>query len=195
MTNEEQIKLIEESREQLHRMIDERYDELLLALKSGQSISNLTSPAKLSLTTAPAIFKGRKPASVVLPDGQEQITPTWKSVVSAILKDCNADEERHRLMMELCGCTAGRFRTILTHDPFELNVPLKIDSDIYFEGKFDTEYLLKMMKERVLDYVGYDYRNITVTLKPKEQPIQSESEDVQDISHDDIGEGFSQQMM
>ena len=75
-----------------------------------------------------------------------------------------------------------------------MNVPLKIDDDLYFEGKFDSEYLMKMMTERVLNPVGYDCSGISVTLRPKEF-TENIVEDAADISDENEAEGFGIQMM
>ena len=60
------------------------------------------------------------------------------------------------------GKVAGRQRIILGKSAEEMNVPLKIDEEIYFEGKFDTEALLTMMIKKVLEPVGYDYSQIII---------------------------------
>ena len=46
--------------------------------------------------------------------------------------------------MEMCGKVAGRWRTILGRSPEEMDVPLKVDEELYFEGKFDTEAMLNL---------------------------------------------------
>ena len=43
-----------------------------------------------------------------------------------------------------------------------MNVPLKIDEGLYFEGKFDTEALLTIMIKKVLKPIGYDYSQIII---------------------------------
>ena len=43
---------------------------------------------------------------------------------------------------------AGRWRTILGSSPEEMDVPIKVDEELYFEGKFDTEAMLNMLEKR-----------------------------------------------
>lgn len=43
-----------------------------------------------------------------------------------------------------------------------MDVLLKVDEGLYFEGKFDTEALLTMMTKKVLEPVGYDYSQIII---------------------------------
>ena len=42
---------------------------------------------------------------------------------------------------------------------------IKIDEDLYLEGHYDTETLIKIVKNRILNVVGYDYRGIKVVIK------------------------------
>lgn len=75
--------------------------------------------------------------------------------------------------MRLSGKVAGRQRIILGKSAEEMNVPLKIDEEIYFEGKFDTEALLTMMFKKVLEPVGYDYSQIIIQYTDRD-PLMSE---------------------
>lgn len=163
---EKGIQMIEESRAQAHSIVDARYDELLSKVEYGEKISvRLPLQRDLSLGTLPSLFKGKKPAVTLMPDGHTEPTPTWRSVVCAILADCNADEERHNRLLQLRGRVSGRCRSILSDDPSGMDVPIRIDDGLFFEGKFDTEYLIKMMTERVLDKVGYDYSGIRIAIR------------------------------
>lgn len=100
----------------------------------------------------------------------------------------------HQRLMNLRGSVAGRTRFILAADPDSMDVPLKIDDDLYFESKFDSEYLMKMMTERVLNVIGYDYSGITVTLRPDGHTKIAEADTVE-ISDEDECEGFGIQML
>ncbi len=199
MNKEEQLQLIEESRQRMHQSIDARYDALVRAIENGEQLSPInTEPQKLPLSMPPMYFKGRKPLEVTFSDGRSIQTPTWKSVATTILRDCNHDSEMRDKMLSLRGYSAGRLRYILSSDPDELNVPLKIDEGLYFEGKFDTEYLIKMMTEKVLKPLGYPYRDITVTLRPEQSEdlaVASEKQDEGESANETEDEGFSMQMM
>jgi len=52
----------------------------------------------------------------------------------------------HERLMQLRDKVFGRQRIIFGKVPEEMDVPLQIDKDLYFEAKFDTETLLTMMK-------------------------------------------------
>ena len=43
--------------------------------------------------------------------------------------------------------------------------PLKIEDNLYVETHYDTETLLKILTTRILDVIGYDYRDITITVR------------------------------
>ena len=69
----------------------------------------------------------------------------------------------------MCGKVAGRWRTILGSSPEEMDVPLKVDKELYFEGKFDTEAMLNMLEKKVLEPAGGDYSSIKIRYMAKVQ--------------------------
>ena len=110
----------------------------------------------LPFTASSAAFKGEKPESILFPGGREVKTPTWKTAVLAIMQDCNEDPVMHAHLMGLRGKVLGRQRTILAASPEKMHAPLEIDKDLYMESYYDTATLLYVLKNRVLDEVGYD---------------------------------------
>lgn len=50
-----------------------------------------------------------------------------------------------------------------------MHAPLEIDKNLYMESYYDTASLLYVLKERVLDAVGYDYSGICVRLQPEQK--------------------------
>lgn len=171
--------MINDSRTRMHQLIDKRFDELLDSIENGKSI--LPETEILSLSSPPFLFKGEKPSAIIM-NGNIIPTPTWKLVVTTILRACNNEPTMHNRLMELRGSVSGRSRYILSDCPKDMNVPLKIDDDLYFEGKFDSEYLIKMMTERVLKPIGFDYDKIDIVLRPREQ-----KQDMEEISHENEG--------
>lgn len=67
--------------------------------------------------------------------------------------------------MTLRNRIAGNFRWLLTDKPKNLRTPLKINEGIYFEGKFDTQALLRNLTKKLLEPDGYDYRGIAILLR------------------------------
>ena len=80
----------------------------------------------------------------------------------------NIDNINERFM-EMCGKVAGRWRTILGSSPKEMDVPIKVDEELYFEGKFDTEAMLNMLEKKVLEPAGVDYSSIKIRYMGKGQ--------------------------
>lgn len=71
--------------------------------------------------------------------------------------------------MEMYRKVAGRWRTILGSSPEEMDVPINVDEELYFEGKFDTEAMLNMLEKKVLESAGGDYSNIKIRYMAKGQ--------------------------
>lgn len=105
---------------------------------------------------SPAALKGKKPIALKFASGENVPTPTWKKVVLTIMKHCNEQPGMHESLMQLRGKITGRQRVILGQFAEEMDVPIRIDEDLYFEGKFDTGVLLTMMAKKVLEPIGYD---------------------------------------
>lgn len=196
MNKDEMIAMLKESRANMHRMIDEHYDKLCSCIENGERITAFPSkPRSLHLTAPPSVFRGEKPATVMFADGTTVSTPTWKSVAAAVLNNCNSDPQMHERLMQIRGSIAGRYRIILGDDPFQMQVPVKIDDDLYFEGKFDTEYLMRMMTEKIFNRIGYDYSGIVVTLRAEQATDAFEPEEPEVDSDREQSEGFGMQIM
>ena len=163
--------------EQLHRLVDERLDGLLCDLILGEEAEKFHAEEGrlLPFVSPPAMFKGERPASVIL-HGVEIEATTWKKVVLAILRDCAAHPQCHKRMMELRGRVNGNFRPLLSDHPEGMASPLKIDAGMYWESKFDTEALLGNLTEKLLEQVGYDYQNIVIRFRTSQQDMAEQAE-------------------
>ena len=69
-----------------------------------------------------------------------------------------------------------------------MDVPLKIDEGLYFEGKFDTEALLTMMEKKVLEPVGYDFSGIVIQYTEKKPAISESLKSVQGEGREEMPE-------
>lgn len=136
---------LEELRDQLHRLVDERVDEIIQRLEAGESMTDRAW--EHPLTASYSIFKGTKAVAVILPDGREVKCKTWHAVVETILKDCSTDPLMHKRLLSLTDCVNGNFRPLLSSTPERMTVPVKVDEGIYFESKLDTEQLLRVLVE------------------------------------------------
>ena len=82
----------------------------------------------------------------------------------------------HTHLMELRGKVLGRQRAILAASPEKMHAPLEIDKDLYMESYYDTGTLLYVLKNRVLDEVGYNYSSIHVRLRQEQVQGQTREE-------------------
>ena len=155
---------VEQSREQMHQKIDDLYDELVQKI--------LMEEKRLTMDDGEQL-KGLKPSRLLFPDGSVVTVQNWRQAILEILRECNKDPIRHDRMMRLCDLVAGRLRPLLSGSPKGMNVPVMIDEGLYLEGKLDTEYLIKTVRDQILNSVGYDYDKIgLVVYNPKQEMVQ-----------------------
>ena len=175
LTEQQKILLskLETLRAEMHRSVDARVDRSIQHILTS---SVLEESPTLPLHTDPSVFKGKKLEAVLFPNGQSVRTTTWKSAVLAILQDCNADPTMHTYLMELRGKVMGRQRTILAASPEKMHAPLEIDKDLYMESYYDTGTLLYVLKNRVLDEVGYNYFGIHVRLRQEQTQEEAQEQ-------------------
>lgn len=165
---------LEDLRSELHSMVDARVDGSIHSILTGRVLEQALPT--LPLTANPSVFKGEKPESILFPDGREVKTPTWKTAVLAIMRDCNADAKMHLQLMELRGKVLGRQRAILAASPEKMHTPLEIDKDLYMESYYDTGTLLYVLKNRVLGEVGYNYFGIHVRLRQEQTQEEAQEQ-------------------
>lgn len=166
MNKESAIEAVEKLREQMHDNIDLKCDDLIERIKKGESLDeNKVIERTLPLNSLSAFFKGTKITAVRFSDGGEEKVNKWKDAVKIILQDCNSDEKMHYTLTDICGKVFGKSRTLFDKTPDEMIAPIKIDENMYLETKFDIEALLNVLKNRILDFVGYDYSGISIKYK------------------------------
>lgn len=170
------IEMVEQIREELIQMVNRKCDAMLQIYQNGSQIAcseNRVMESELAWI-ALAALKGKKPIGLKFTSGESVKTPTWKSVVQTIMQHCNSQLDMHKRLIQLSGKVASRQRIILGKSAEEMDVPLKIDEGLYFEGKFDTEALLTMMTKKVLEPIGYDYSQIIIQYADR-VPVMSEA--------------------
>lgn len=106
-------------------------------------------------------MKGKRPVSIVV-SGQEYICRKWLDVAEIILRDC--DKTCHDALIDLRGKVAGRRRTVLAEIPDGMRRPIQLSENLFFEGKFDTEFLLKMVLT-IVKAACYDYEGVCIKYK------------------------------
>lgn len=186
------IAMIEKVREELLQEVNQRCDDLIRRYQEEeQGISPKTEVRERTLAwISPAALKGKRPVTLTFASGEVVLTPTWKKVVQTILKHCNGQPDMHERLMQLRGKVFGRQRTILGKVPEEMDVPLQIDKDLYFEAKFDTEALLTMMERKILEPVGYDFSGILIQYTERKQVMSEMPDTTQSENREDMPEGI-----
>lgn len=171
----EYLEMVELIREELIQMVNRKCDSLIQMYQNqGQVVNSGLRLMECELAwSVPATLKGKKPVAVKFDSGENVETPTWKSVVQTIMQHCNANPSMHESLMQLRGKVAGRQRVILGKYEEQMDVPIKIDEELYFEGKFDIEVLLTMMTKKVLEPIGFDYSHIIIQYAER-VPVMSE---------------------
>ena len=117
------------------------------------------------LAAEPSIFKGQKPTGLIFGENDRVDVSSWKMVVEKIMKRCDADPEKHAMLMDLRGKVSGRNRVLLAKEIGKMRSPVKIAENLYVETHYDTETLLRILTTRILRVVGYDYTRINVALR------------------------------
>ena len=175
---------LETIRAQMHRLVDERIDDAAARMESGEI--DYEPVRAHPLDWRPAAFKGTKAVAVILPDGNEVEAKTWRAVVDTILQDCAADPVRLEHLRCLCDRVNGNFRPLLSSRKAEMKAPVEIEDGLYFESKFDTEQLLRVLVEKVLRPVGYDCSSVLLRYRERtqtqEQAADMESEQSADMT-------------
>ena len=158
------IEMVEKMRAELIALVNQKCDDAIAMFQTGRCDENPEIEIKcFELGWGnPAVLKGKKPLAVRFASGECVEAPTWKKAVKIILEECNRQPQMHERLMRISGIVSGRQRVILGKNPQEMDVPLEIDKGLYFEAMFDTEALIRMMCEKVLNPIGYDYTRITI---------------------------------
>jgi hypothetical protein len=160
----DQVEQLKAKQREMTTYINEMFNELIRIVQSqeGTDTSDRVYEQIYSIQNT-GMFKGRKPIAIDL-NGKVVYCPSWRSVFAAILKDCNSNPGYHRTLLELRGKYMGSKRTILSDNPDTMKSPLEIENGLFVETHYDAKALMDMLLS-LLRTVGYDYQNITVTIK------------------------------
>lgn len=172
---------IEQCREQLHQLINQKLNKFILQMTCGDLSPYLegSDAHAVPFISSAAACKGTKPVAVLLPSGELVETNTWKKAILAILRDCDADLRLHEQMRGLRGRVSGNFRPLLSETMNGMGAPLKISDQLYLKSKFDTGALLDNVTRKILDRIGYDYSSIAVFYQDPRQEMAQEQETVE----------------
>lgn len=170
-----ELQMIEDMRAELIQMVNSRCDELIELVLNGNLESDMTVKEKEYSLSWDMFYllKGKKPLAIKFADGREVGTLTWKSVAITILQYFNSNPAIHEKMMQLRQNISGKQRIILGRNDANMDVPLKIDEELYFESKFDTETLLRVLTQRVLEPTGCNLQEITIKYMDRQRQVEA----------------------
>ncbi len=180
------INTVENLRNQMHREIDLKCDNIIEKINNGETLKESDNCIEriMPLNSLSAFFKGKKITAVIFSNGREMPVSKWKEAVQFILQDCNSNELMHNALIDICGKVYGKSRVLFADTPADMVAPIQIDDDMYLETKFDVESLLNVLKNRILDFVGYDYSGISIKFT---EPNISINEITDNESEESIG--------
>jgi len=161
---------LEKARNNMLLYINTKFDALVSRVESGEPVEGNPSDIDMlyPLCINPATFKGTKPTAVYF--GNEMLcVKTWRAVYTLILQRCAAIPEKHDRLMSLRGRISGRDRLFLSGKPDGMNAPVKIAEELFAESYLDTEWLMRVLTDDILDAVGYDYSHISVSTVPNKR--------------------------
>ena len=121
---------VESCRIEMHRLVDAQFDLMVRCIENGTPLSQ--ADTILPLTAPPAMFKGKKPKTIIFSDGRRVEVSRWKTVAVVILRNCLDTPGVGERMMAIRGKVLGRQRTILAATPKGMNVPLEINPEMFF---------------------------------------------------------------
>lgn len=164
------IKELEAMRKRMIQEINTEFDLLIeRAVSEGLTMvvpsSGEAYESVYPLAAGSRIFKGTKPTSVIFQDGTQVYVSTWKQVVAAIMADCLKSNENRSRLFALSNSISGRKRRLLARHDTDMRSPLKLCENLYMESHYDTETLLNVLTNRILDAIRYDYSSIQVSIR------------------------------
>ena len=153
-------------RENLLSIVNTSIDGLITRLENADEIETaLSFEIIYPLSVNPHLFKGTKPITVLF--GKERVAvKNWRSVCMEILQRCIVDPEKHSNLLYLRNKIHGRVRTILSDKPDGMNRPLKLENELYLETYFDTEWLIRILTNEILNTLRFDYSDISIEVRP-----------------------------
>lgn len=164
------IKELEAMRKRMIQEINTEFDLLIeRAMSEGLTMEVPSTEEAFEsiypLAAGSKIFKGTKPTSVIFPDKTQVYVSTWKQVVSTIMAQCLKSSDNKAKLFALSNSISGRKRRLLAKFDTDMRSPLKLCDSLYMESHYDTETLLNVLTNRILDAIQYDYSSIQISIR------------------------------
>ncbi len=159
------IEEIREKQSQLIMTINTTFDAIIRKVENLESNNEIPMNPYVSIypLATCTTFKGKKPLAVSF-NNKKFTTPTWKSVVQAILQEIIKDTEMKNRILALRNHLLGRVRNRISETSDNMRSPLCLCENLYIETHYDTKMLLDLLLQ-ILNEIHYDYSRINVTIK------------------------------
>lgn len=166
--------MVEKLRKELHEMVDRELNILIQRLDTDEPVEEVD--VILPLSTMPSYFKGKKPLSLVYPDGTEVSVTSWKNLAYHLLNDCAKNPEMRNRLHHIQNKVSGRDRVLLSSTGEGMDRPIEFCDNMFFESKFDAETMLRVITARIFKPIGYDYHRINLkVIDPRIQALAEQS--------------------
>lgn len=155
-------------RRSMLREINTEFDVIIdrIAQESGNNPKAFVGSCEMKypLTAGAGIFKGKKPAAVII-GGECVAVRTWRQLAGEIMTRCISIPKYRIALESLAGKVSGKKRVLLAGSPEGMRSPLVLTDGLCLETHYDTETLLNILTTRILSPIGYDYSGIYVTVR------------------------------
>lgn len=162
------LKELEDMRRRMLQEINTEFDVIIdrIAQESGNDPKAFVGSCEMKypLTAGAGIFKGKKPAAVII-GGECVAVRTWRQLVGEIMTRCISIPKYRIALESLAGKVSGKKRVLLAGSPEGMRSPLVLTDGLCLETHYDTETLLNILTTRILSPIGYDYSGIYVTVR------------------------------
>ena len=157
---------IRKTRDYLIKTINEMFDDLIIKLENPQLEERISdTELKVSLSTHPAVFVGKKPIALIFNDDERVAVKSWREVYRETITRCYESTEHHEMLMYLRDKAIGKVRKFISAKPDGMTRPLKIADELYGEVQYSTECLLHILVNQILTPARFDCYSIKVILK------------------------------
>jgi hypothetical protein len=159
---------MQKTRSSLIDMINTRFDCVIAQVINQENLlygaETVEPERRVPINANPSIFRKQKPIAIMF--GEERIAASaWKDVYRTILFRCNQDPTYHDRLMNLRGSISAKGRPYLFDKREGMTHPTKIDEDLFAETHYSSCDMMRILVQRILAVIQYDYSNINIVLR------------------------------
>lgn len=80
------------------------------------------------------------------------------------MTQCLKSNDNKKKLLALSNSISGRKRRLIAKFDTDMRSPIKRCDNLYMESHYDTETLLNVLTNRILDAIQYDYSSIQISI-------------------------------